>query len=779
MNYTYFNTGDKAKTIYLIVYAGTADYYSDHITLVVQKAGMWENACVDGNYVVEVGADKTIDLNALVDKGFIISNLVSVTSNGTYDAATQKITVDDIDNVVKYVYYENKINLELQFVPYQKDDEELEETPTVKVEEEKKQDTVNGGETTVSLKVTVDGEIIGKVDETVITPEDTDATIKVTENKDVTGSVVEDVAIEVEQKVVSNDALTKSLAVVSNKNKEYENSSDNKDVKITSVVATFSDDSVDANTVIDKAVIEQLKKLDVSLEISKTNNTGEVEYKWNFDKDSIDNATAVDTKITIHNDVGTNNNSYKDKEKLDKLITTPEAKSTVLAFNHNGNLPGETTVTVNLGDEYAENTDIYYYHFDKDNNKLDYVGKSKVGKNGMLPVVISHCSDYVLTDKFVETKTEDTEPEDTKPEDTKPTEPVEPEKTVSVDVKYHTHIQNYGDSQGTKKNGEMAGTKGESKRLESIWVEIDGNENLGIQYTTHCQGYGWMPWSADGEVNGTSGESKRLEAIMIQLTGEDADKYDVYYRVHAQNYGWLGWAKNGEPSGTSGESKRLEGIQIVVVPKGESFNKNMEGYESATEEPYKSSGGSSPVLGQDSTDGDKPVVPGADEPFVIYQTHVQTYGWQQWKINGDISGTTGESKRLEGINIKVSNMPYDGDIVYTTHVQNYGWQGELDDQTSWKKNGEMSGTSGESKRLEAICINLTGEMAEHYDIYYRVHAQNYGWLGWAKNGDKSGTAGQSKRLEGIQIVLVPKDGEAPGLSYKGITTDVDDAFIEK
>ncbi len=353
------------------------------------------------------------------------------------------------------------------------------------------------------------------------------------------------------------------------------------------------------------------------------------------------------------------------------------------------------------------------------------------------------------------------------------------EVVEAVDVLYHTHIQNYGDSQGTKKNGEMAGTKGESKRLESIWVEIDGNENLGIQYTTHCQSYGWMPWSADGEINGTSGESKRLEAIMIQLTGEDADKYDVYYRVHAQSYGWLGWAKNGEPSGTAGESKRLEGIQIVVVPRGESFDMNMEGYESVMEDPYKSSGGSSPILGQESTDADNPVIAGADEPFVIYQTHVQNYGWQQWVVNGTMSGTSGESKRLEGINIKVSNMPYDGDIVYTTHVQTYGWQGELEDQSTWKKNGEMSGTSGESKRLEAICINLTGEMAEHYDVYYRVHAQNVGWLGWAKNGEQSGTAGYSRRLEGIQIILVPKDGDAPAINYGGITSDTVEAFVEK
>ncbi|MBQ7628078.1 MAG: serine protease, partial [Clostridiales bacterium] len=47
------------------------------------------------------------------------------------------------------------------------------------------------------------------------------------------------------------------------------------------------------------------------------------------------------------------------------------------------------------------------------------------------------------------------------------------------------------------------------------------------------------------------------------------------------------------------------------------------------------------------------------------------------------------------------------------------------------------------------------------DIYYRVHAQDIGWMGWAKNGEYAGTAGRSARLEGIQIVLVPKGSPAP------------------
>ena len=358
-----------------------------------------------------------------------------------------------------------------------------------------------------------------------------------------------------------------------------------------------------------------------------------------------------------------------------------------------------------------------------------------------------------------------------------------------IDVSYRTHIQTFGwegtanDITTWKSNGTTSGTFGLAKRLEGINLVVNPATtceglDLGIQYTTHCQTYGWLPWSADGDMNGTEGEAKRLEAIKIQLTGEHADLYDVYYRVHAQTYGWLGWAKNGAPAGTAGYAKRLEGIQIVVVKKGESFDQKMENITSARTEAFVAKEGSSPIVNHEATSNTNPVVPGAEDVNVAYRTHVQSFGWQAWKYNGQMSGTSGQAKRLEGINIELRNKDCSGDIVYTTHVQTYGWQGSETDQSKWFKNGQMAGTSGEAKRLEAICIDLTGEMAANYDIYYRVHAQTYGWLGWAKNGAPAGTAGYAKRLEGIQIVLVPKNGAAPG-DYQGIKSVRAEAYVSK
>lgn len=140
-----------------------------------------------------------------------------------------------------------------------------------------------------------------------------------------------------------------------------------------------------------------------------------------------------------------------------------------------------------------------------------------------------------------------------------------------------------------------------------------------------------------------------------------------------------------------------------------------------------------------------------------YRTHIAYNGWQNWRNNGAMSGTSGLSLRLEGIEVKLNTKGYDLGIEYSTHVQNYGWQG-------FRSNGAMSGTTEEGLRLEAIKIKLTGTDADKFDVYYQVHAQNVGWMDWAKNGAQSGTAGFGYRLEGIKIVIIPKGNPAPGIT---------------
>ena len=370
----------------------------------------------------------------------------------------------------------------------------------------------------------------------------------------------------------------------------------------------------------------------------------------------------------------------------------------------------------------------------------------------------------IVIDNISLGETDNPTPENTTPENPTPQNPIVKPVTVS----YSTHIQSYGWNKSAAKNGAVAGTTGKAKRLEAIKISVEGNEDLGIQYTTHCQGYGWLNWSSNGEISGTTGEAKRLEAIKIQLTGADRDKYDVYYRVHAQGYGWMNWAKNGEAAGTAGLAKRLEAIQVVVVKKGESVPDKFEGVTASEKKAYMASAAATAAT-----------VEGSDRAHVQYRSHLQTYGWQNWKNDGDISGTTGKAKRLESLKLELKNKDYTGGICYNAHVQTIGWQADPNKSATWKKDGEFCGTTGNAKRLEAIQIELYGEMAEHYDIYYRVHSQTYGWMKWAKNGEMAGTTGQHKRIEGIQVVLVKKGEQAPSDNYKGAVTNTTKTFLSK
>ena len=312
-------------------------------------------------------------------------------------------------------------------------------------------------------------------------------------------------------------------------------------------------------------------------------------------------------------------------------------------------------------------------------------------------------------------------------------------KSTKMSVSYKVHRQDYDWEEDWKKDGQTSGTEGQCKRLEAIRIKLPDGVSGSIEYRTHIQDIGWEKnWSKDGAKSGTEGQCKRLEAIQIKLTGEVEKNYDVYYSVHAENFGWLGWAKNGEEAGTAGYGYRLEAIRIQLVTKGDKAPELIGTIKEAMK-----------------------------ARLVGYQTHVQDYGTQAYVYDGAMAGTEGECKRMESIRMKLPSS-VNSSIQYRSHVQDIGWE------KNWASNGSLSGTTGQCKRLEAIQIQLSGDVAKNYDVYYRVHAQDYGWLAWAKNGESSGTEGYAKRLEAIEVRLVPK-GTTPDLPASAN----EKAFIKK
>ena len=312
-------------------------------------------------------------------------------------------------------------------------------------------------------------------------------------------------------------------------------------------------------------------------------------------------------------------------------------------------------------------------------------------------------------------------------------------KSTKMSVSYKVHRQDYDWEEDWKKDGQTSGTEGQCKRLEAIRIKLPDGVSGSIEYRTHIQDIGWEKnWSKDGAKSGTEGQCKRLEAIQIKLTGEVEKNYDVYYSVHAENFGWLGWAKNGEEAGTAGYGYRLEAIRIQLVTKGDKAPELIGTIKEAMK-----------------------------ARLVGYQTHVQDYGTQAYVYDGAMAGTEGECKRMESIRMKLPSS-VNSSIQYRSHVQDIGWE------KKWASNGSLSGTEGQCKRLEAIQIKLSGDVEKNYDVYYRVHAQDYGWLAWAKNGESSGTEGYAKRLEAIEVRLVPK-GTTPNLPASAN----EKAFIKK
>jgi uncharacterized repeat protein (TIGR02543 family) len=152
--------------------------------------------------------------------------------------------------------------------------------------------------------------------------------------------------------------------------------------------------------------------------------------------------------------------------------------------------------------------------------------------------------------------------------------------------------------------------------------------------------------------------------------------------------------------------------------------------------------------------------------------HVQRVGWMPTVANGGAAGTTGKSRRMEALKLTLPEG-ISGGIEYRGHVQRSGWE------KSWKADGKVSGTTGKSRRMEAVQIRLTGAARETYDVYYRVHSQRYGWMAWAKNGERAGTCGMSRRVEAVQVVLVRRGGPVPNATYKGVTQNYAKPFVKK
>ena len=311
-------------------------------------------------------------------------------------------------------------------------------------------------------------------------------------------------------------------------------------------------------------------------------------------------------------------------------------------------------------------------------------------------------------------------------------------------IQYEAHVSNIG-WMSSKRDGSTAGTTGQSKAVEDLKVSILNPEEDGsVQIDAHVSGIGWQGWDTpSASEGGTTGQGRAVEAVRLRLTGSLAKDYDVYYRVHASNIGWMAWAKDGEEAGTTGFGRSVEAVQIRLVKKGDAVP-------------------SSDDANVDYAFKKKPM-------SLTYRAHVSNVGWQGAVSDGATAGTTGRGLALEDLKLSLDSSDYsDGSAVQIdAHVSGIGWQG-------WDTpSASEGGTTGQGRAVEAVRLRLTGSLAKDYDVYYRVHASNIGWMAWAKDGEEAGTTGMSCSLEAVQIKLIKKGASHPdttGYSHLEIPT---------
>jgi hypothetical protein len=162
------------------------------------------------------------------------------------------------------------------------------------------------------------------------------------------------------------------------------------------------------------------------------------------------------------------------------------------------------------------------------------------------------------------------------------------------------------------------------------------------QTQAHIEKLGWVTYSFNdmnspfapnafdntapsiGQYMGTVGKSKRIEAFILpsvryNFYGSLSDPIYFRYKAYMQQYGWLSQVMSPQIAGITGQSLRMEAFQINVSPQ---------------------------YVGMDSCLC-------LYQPKVYYRAHVQSIGWQSWVSAGQTAGTTGQSLRVEAMQVRV------------------------------------------------------------------------------------------------------------------------------
>lgn len=144
----------------------------------------------------------------------------------------------------------------------------------------------------------------------------------------------------------------------------------------------------------------------------------------------------------------------------------------------------------------------------------------------------------------------------------------------------------------------------------------------------------------------------------------------------------------------------------------------------------------------------------AGEMGAVYRVYDYGIGWSQGASDNTYC-TAPAGSYVTAMKATLENQPegMTGTIAYQVNLSGSGW-------IDWQENYGEAGSTETNKPLEAVKMELTGELAENYDLYYSV-LQSGTWTELSKNGGTAGVEGQGLRIDGIRIAVTKKDAGLP------------------
>lgn len=150
------------------------------------------------------------------------------------------------------------------------------------------------------------------------------------------------------------------------------------------------DVKLQAGDIIDKNILEKIKKSKKEIVFNYINEKNTLLYSWSIKGNDIKDIYDINTKIEINSNF---------KSKIEKASNY--ANGLYLNFSHNGKLPNETKIKIFVGDKYKDGDKVNVYYYDEKNDKLNLKYNDVVVLNGYAEFDIKHCSSYLLSKSII------------------------------------------------------------------------------------------------------------------------------------------------------------------------------------------------------------------------------------------------------------------------------------------------------------------------------------------------------------------------------------------